>query len=79
MNAKTIYFMQVVSLLLIWLFVGTITYWILHLLYVAWQLRDAPDASVGISLVAIPVYITLASVLTYVFAGLRRNRQEEEE
>ncbi len=65
---------QIISVSLIWILVISITIWLLYLLQLAMELKDAPGFSVAISLVAIPVFWTLASVLTYVFVGLRRNR-----
>ena len=49
---------------------------IIHLLRLSHRLQDVPSASVGISIVAIPVFLTGAAVLTYVFVGLRRGREE---
>lgn len=69
---KAILTAQVFSVLLIWVFVVTITLWIINLILLAVDLHDAPGASVAISIVAIPVFITLASVLTYVFVGLHK-------
>jgi hypothetical protein len=65
-----------VSLSLIWAFFCVIAWWIIRLIIVSVQLQDAPDASVGISLVVIPVFGMLAGVLTYVFIGLQRNRNQ---
>ncbi len=70
---KAIFVVQVLSVLLIWVFVVTITLWIINLILLAIDLNDAPGASVAISIVAIPVFITLASILTYVFVGLHKN------
>lgn len=77
MNKKTIEFLQILSISLIWLLFTGIAVWIVNLIRVSLKLHDAPDASVGISIVAIPVFFILASVLTYVFIGLRKGRQEE--
>lgn len=74
---KWIFFLQVASVAMIWVFVIAISGWILHLLQLSHQLNDVPGASVGISIVAIPVFLTGASVLTYVFVGLRRGRSDE--
>lgn len=63
---------QVASISMIWVFVLGIAVWIFNLLRLSIQLNDAPGASVGISLIAIPVFVTLAGVLTYVFIGLQR-------
>lgn len=76
MNKKTIYILQVLSLSCIWALFTGIAIWILNLIKVSLELKDAPDASVGISIVAIPVFFTLAAVLTYVFIGLQRGKKE---
>ena len=77
MNKKLIEALQILSISLIWLLFIGIAVWIVSLLKESIRLHDAPDASVGISIVAIPVFFTLASILTYVFIGLRRGRKEE--
>jgi hypothetical protein len=64
--------LQFGSVALIWVFVIGISSWIIHLLRLSHRLHDVPSASIGISIVAIPVFLTGASVLTYVFLGLRR-------
>lgn len=74
---RYVFIMQVTSLGFMWVFVGAITWWIFRLITVALELHDAPDASVGISIIVIPVFLTLAAVLTYVFVGLQRNRTED--
>ena len=56
------------------LFIGGIITWILHLIRTAWRLGDVPSASIGISLVAIPVFLTLLGVILYVFVGLLGDR-----
>ncbi len=68
--------LQVASVSLIWVFVLGISYWIVHLLRLSHRLHDVPSASVAISIVAIPVFLTGAAVLTYVFLGLRRGAEE---
>lgn len=77
MTNKIIYLMQLGSLVFIWIFVGAVCYWVLHLLAVARRLHDVPSASLGISLVAITVFIMIASTLTYVFVGIQRGREEQ--
>ena len=52
------------------LFIGGIITWISHLIRTAWRLKDIPSASIGISLVAIPVFLILLGVILYVFWGL---------
>lgn len=73
-----IHVLQIVSVSLIWVFVSVVAIWILNLISVAHRLNDALNASVGISIVAIPVFFTLAAVLTYVFVGLQKGRPTEE-
>jgi hypothetical protein len=58
------------------LFIGGIVTWITHLIRTAWRLGDVPSASIGISLVAIPVFLTLLGVILYVFVGLLTSRGE---
>lgn len=75
MNRKLIETLQVISISLIWVLFSGIAVWIVTLIKESLRLHDAPDASVGISIVAIPVFFLLAAVLTYVFVGLRRGRE----
>ena len=72
---KLIYLAQLASISLIWIFVVGIAIWILNLISISVDLNDAPGISIGISLVAIPVFFTLASILTYVFVGFHRNNK----
>lgn len=58
------------------LFIGGIVTWVAHLIRTAWRLKDVPSASIGISLVAIPVFLTLLGVIIYVFWGLLGDRSE---
>jgi hypothetical protein len=48
------------------------------LVFVAARWDDAPNWSLAISLVALPVYLTVSAVLTYVFLGLRRGAPKQE-
>jgi len=50
--------------------VGGIISWIIHLIGTAWSLGDVPSASIGISLVAIPVFLVFMGVVFYVFWGV---------
>jgi hypothetical protein len=52
------------------LFICGIIGWIGHLIRTAWRLGDVPSASIGISLVAIPVFLTLLGVVVYLFWGM---------
>ncbi|MBI2618605.1 MAG: hypothetical protein HYW57_00815 [Ignavibacteriales bacterium] len=75
-KGKVVFLAQLFSVLFIWIFVCVITLWIINLILLSIELNDAPGASVAISIVAIPVFITLASVLTYVFVGLQREKHQ---
>ena len=44
--------------------------WFIHLMRNALWLGDVPSAAIGIPLVAIPIFLTLAGVVSYVFWGL---------
>ena len=59
------------------LFIGGIVTWIGHLIRTAWRLGDVPSASIGISLVAIPVFLTLLGVILYVVRGLLGDRSAQ--
>lgn len=71
---KKIFIAQFLSVSLIWVLVTIIVVWIVGLIRLSVELHDVPGASVGISIVAIPIFITLAAVLTYVFIGLQKDR-----
>jgi flagellar biosynthesis protein FliP len=79
MSKKTIEGLQIVSISLIWVLFTGIAIWVFNLIKVSLKLHDAPDASVAISIVAILIFSVLASVLTYVFIGLRKGRNEDKE
>ena len=74
-ESRRIYALQLASVIAMWIFVIGIAGWILHLLRLSRRLHDVPSASIGISIVAIPVFLTGAGVLTYVFIGLQRGRR----
>ena len=72
---KIIFVAQVLSVSLIWVFVIGIGVWIANLISLSLELNDVPGASVGISIVAIPVFCMIAGILTYVFIGLQKKNQ----
>ncbi|MBI4525292.1 MAG: hypothetical protein HY695_15930 [Deltaproteobacteria bacterium] len=59
-----------------YLLVGGIIVWIIHLLRAAWSLGDVPSASIGISIVAIPIFLIFMGVVFYVFWGIRIHGRE---
>ena len=58
------------------LFIGGIIAWVSHLIRTSVRLHDVPSGAIGISLVAIPVFIALMVVLLYVLWGILRDRSE---
>lgn len=72
---RIIFTAQYISISLMWIFVIGITLWIINLIYLSVDLKDAPGISIGISLIAIPVFLTLAGILTYVFVGFHSKRK----
>jgi ABC-type dipeptide/oligopeptide/nickel transport system permease component len=74
-TSRWIVALQIASVTMIWVFVLGIIIWILNLLRLSARLNDIPSASLAISMLAIPVFLLGASVLTYVFVGLRRGRE----
>jgi predicted lysophospholipase L1 biosynthesis ABC-type transport system permease subunit len=77
-SRRSIFTLQVLSILLMWAFLGGAIAWMVNVVGVALTLGDALTASVAISLIAVSVYTLVASVLTYVFFGLRRGRRVPE-
>ena len=73
---KLTFLLQILSISLIWVFVIGISIWILNLILLSIELHDVPGASLGISIIAIPVFMTLAGILTYVFVGLQKKHQD---
>ncbi len=77
MNGKTIFGLQVASLVLIWVLVILIGIWVVNLLRLSYELPDVPSATFGISIIAVPVFVTIAGVLTYVFVGMQKGKRKE--
>jgi hypothetical protein len=75
-SERTVRTLQVLWLAVAFCLIGGIVTWIAHLIRTAWRLHDVPSASIGISLVAIPIFLTMLGVILYVFTGLRGDRGE---
>jgi hypothetical protein len=71
--------LQIISITLMWSFLGGVVAWMVNCVQLSLSLGDALTVSVGISLVVIPVFTLVASVLTYVFFGLQRGRKAPED
>jgi len=61
------------------LLVGGIIVWIIRLILASWRLDDAIQASVGISIVAIPIFIVFMGVVFYVFWGVALHGRKRED
>jgi len=61
------------------LLVGGIIAWIIHLIIASWRLGDVIQASVGISIVAIPIFLTFIGVVSYVFWGVALHGRKRED
>ena len=70
MQRKRVRLLQISSIIYIWIFVLAVDIWILSLLQVASKLNDSLNASVAIGIIAIPLFLMIASILTYVYIGL---------
>ena len=55
-------------------FICTVISWVSHLIATAQHLRDTPSASIGISIVAIPVFLSLLSIVHFTFWGLLKDK-----
>ncbi len=54
------------------IYASLVILWIGRLIYISWILEDVFSASIGIALVAIPIFLFLSVMVNYVFWGLRR-------
>jgi hypothetical protein len=77
-NGKFIFYMQVGSMLGIWIVFLGIIWWLSNSIRHAVELHDAPMATIAITILAIMVFITLVCILTYVFVGLQIGRVKTE-
>ena len=57
------------------LFACTIIGWVGRLIYISWSLHDVFSASIGIALVAVPVFLFLLATVNYVFWGMYLGRE----
>ena len=77
MQKNLIFITQLISLVVMWIFVIGIAIWILNLISISVELHDAPGVTIGISIIAIPVFFKIASILTYVFVGFQKNNKSD--
>jgi cation transport ATPase len=60
-----------------WLFALGVLVFVPWLVFVAARWNDAPHWSLAIAVVMMPVYLTVAATLTYVYVGLQRGARED--
>ncbi len=58
------------------LFACTVIGWVGRLIYISWALHDVFSASIGIALVAVPVFLFLLATFNYVFWGMYLGREQ---
>lgn len=73
-DSKAVRFAQWSLLALVTVFISTVIGWVSHLIATAQHLNDTPSASIGISIVAIPVFLSLLSIVHFTFWGLLRDK-----
>jgi hypothetical protein len=71
-----IFRIQLAMLLGFSLFAMSIVAWVARLIYISWVWRDVFSASIGIALVAIPVFLSLLFIFNYTFWGLKRGKHD---
>ena len=58
------------------LFALSIVTWVFRLIYISWVWQDVFSASIGIALVAVPIYLFLLAMFNYVFWGVLLGQNE---
>ncbi len=76
-SERKTFFWQVVVLMTFYVFIFGVVIWIVRLIWLSWQLKDVFSTSIGISLVAMPLFLFLLGVYNYVFWGILRSRKRK--
>lgn len=76
-NPRAVRAVRLAILVFFTAFILGIISWIIRLIRLSLELRDIPSASIGISLVAIPVYLLLLGLVYYVFWGICSGASKE--
>lgn len=76
-NQRIVRAFQLGLLGVFWIGAIGIILWIIRLIRLSLDLHDIPSASIGISLVAIPVFILLLGLANYVVLGLLWDESHE--
>jgi hypothetical protein len=56
------------------LFATSVVVWVGRLIYISWQLEDVFSASIGIALIAVPIFLFLLVLVNTLFWELQRGR-----
>lgn len=75
-NVTLVKAIRYLLLIAAFVFVVGVISWISHLIQVSIDLKDTPSASIGISIVAIPMFSILLAVFNYVFWGIQKHERE---
>ncbi len=76
MNERQIQFFQYLFVLSFTLFDLAVLSWIGRLIYIALQLKDTVNGSLGIAIVAGSLFLVLLGVFHYLFWGLKRAKEQ---
>ncbi len=60
------------------LFALMVVFWVFRLIYISWVWQDVFSASIGIALVAVPVFLFLLYTFNYVFWGILRGSEHRD-
>ena len=76
-ESRWIFRLQLLLLSVFSLFAFAIVAWVFRLIYLSWVLQDVFSVSIGIALVAVPVFLFLLIIFNYTFWGLLRARDAQ--
>ncbi len=77
MSQTVIRALQLLTIGGMWVFTLGVLTFVPWLVFVAARWDDAPNWSLVIAIIFLPVYITVAATLTYVYFGLHRGREKD--
>ncbi len=69
-------FIQIILLSFLWMLASGMTFMLINLVHVSYEVNDHQSASIAISILGIAVFWVLAGILTYVLSGLYRGRKK---
>ena len=72
----SILLIQIILLSFLWMVASSMTWLLVNLVEVSYEVNDHQTASIAISILGIVVFWILAGILTYVLVGLYRGRKK---